>query len=285
MSHNKCHSSIARKRPIAAGFTLIELLVVIAIIAILAAILFPVFAKARENARRASCANNLKQIGLGILQYAGDNDEALPTNSNGRAWPGLVAEYTRAELLFKCPSDGTQPQANNPAQNQVLSYAMNQNLLDSGDNSRIESKGKLAGLPAPASTVMLCEATNIQRNYMTGDQNCMVTRANSASDDNVLNNDGRMATGLVDYANVMPNDSKDMRSSDARHLEMSNWLACDGHVKAVRGIKVSGGFGGRTSEGNVSTMGQHIGPNDNEATAEGTQYSGPNKHIFTFNTQ
>src|SRR5687767_15336393 len=60
------------------GFTLIELLVVIAIIAILAAILFPVFARARENARRTSCASNLKQISLGFLQYAQDYDERLP---------------------------------------------------------------------------------------------------------------------------------------------------------------------------------------------------------------
>src|SRR5690349_4775228 len=60
------------------GFTLIELLVVIAIIALLAAILFPVFARARENARRASCQSNLKQIGLGIMQYTQDYDDRLP---------------------------------------------------------------------------------------------------------------------------------------------------------------------------------------------------------------
>src|SRR4028118_1774787 len=60
------------------GFTLIELLVVIAIIGILASILFPVFARARENARRSSCQSNLKQIGLGILQYTQDYDEKLP---------------------------------------------------------------------------------------------------------------------------------------------------------------------------------------------------------------
>src|SRR5471032_187855 len=60
------------------GFTLIELLVVIAIIAILAAILFPVFARARENARRASCQSNLKQIGLGFQQYSQDYDERFP---------------------------------------------------------------------------------------------------------------------------------------------------------------------------------------------------------------
>jgi prepilin-type N-terminal cleavage/methylation domain-containing protein len=65
-----------RRKP--TGFTLIELLVVIAIIAILAAILFPVFARARENARKASCASNLRQLGLAVLQYSGDYDECYP---------------------------------------------------------------------------------------------------------------------------------------------------------------------------------------------------------------
>jgi len=59
------------------GFTLIELLVAIAVIAILAAILFPVFARARENARRSSCTSNLKQQGLAIMQYAQDYDELM----------------------------------------------------------------------------------------------------------------------------------------------------------------------------------------------------------------
>ncbi|MCW3058828.1 MAG: prepilin-type N-terminal cleavage/methylation domain, partial [Capsulimonas sp.] len=63
------------------GFTLIELLVVIAIIAILAAILFPVFAKAREKARQISCASNMKQLALGLLQYNQDNDESMPTTN------------------------------------------------------------------------------------------------------------------------------------------------------------------------------------------------------------
>src|SRR5262249_14660549 len=69
-----------QRRP--TGFTLIELLVVIAIIAILAAILFPVFAAAREKARQAMCTSNLKQLGLGLLQYAGDYDECPPDGIN-----------------------------------------------------------------------------------------------------------------------------------------------------------------------------------------------------------
>lgn len=103
------------------GFTLIELLVVIAIIAILAAILFPVFARARENARRASCQSNLKQIGLGLLQYAQDYDESNPavnvdvkTGINGGGSGSIPIEvqlnpYIKSYELWKCPSDTSNP--------------------------------------------------------------------------------------------------------------------------------------------------------------------------------
>jgi prepilin-type N-terminal cleavage/methylation domain-containing protein/prepilin-type processing-associated H-X9-DG protein len=96
------------------GFTLIELLVVIAIIAILAAILFPVFARARENARRASCQSNLKQIGLGLMQYTQDYDERYPrfgedpNLSAGRTtpnWTQTIQPYIKSTQLFRCPSN------------------------------------------------------------------------------------------------------------------------------------------------------------------------------------
>ena len=88
------------------GFTLIELLVVIAIIAILAAILFPVFARARENARKASCMSNLKQIGLGLSQYTQDYDEKflVQSVSSGQHFGYLLQPYLKSTQILICPS-------------------------------------------------------------------------------------------------------------------------------------------------------------------------------------
>lgn len=105
------------------GFTLIELLVVIAIIAILAAILFPVFARAREQARKTTCISNLKQVGLGLMMYAQDYDETFPVanqeadriprgqahnwNGSGARSPHLVEvihPYTKNDQMFDCPT-------------------------------------------------------------------------------------------------------------------------------------------------------------------------------------
>jgi len=103
------------------GFTLIELLVVIAIIAILAAILFPVFGRARENARRSSCQSNVKQIMLGVLQYVQDNDERYPFghNQGGGAGGGYqnwyigTDPYLKSRQIFSCPSDSSTVGAGN----------------------------------------------------------------------------------------------------------------------------------------------------------------------------
>ena len=102
--------SVPRKN---SAFTLVELLVVIAIIAILASILFPVFARARENARRSSCQSNLKQIGLGMEQYKNDYDGYYPPATIGSSptysYPTLIFPYVKSEGVFVCPSGETNP--------------------------------------------------------------------------------------------------------------------------------------------------------------------------------
>jgi len=88
------------------GFTLIELLVVIAIIAILAAILFPVFARAREKARQSSCLSNIKQMTLGSLMYCQDYDEMFHTYDY---WYNFITPYVKNTQIFVCPSLHNQP--------------------------------------------------------------------------------------------------------------------------------------------------------------------------------
>src|ERR1700693_459962 len=91
------------------GFTLIELLDVIAIIAILAAILFPVFAKVREKARMTSCLSNEKQLGLGVTQYVQDNDELFPSGNkgDGAGWAGQIYPYVKSVAVYHCPDDSS----------------------------------------------------------------------------------------------------------------------------------------------------------------------------------
>ncbi len=180
------------------GFTLIELLVVIAIIAILAAILFPVFARARENARRASCQSNLKQIGLGILQYKQDYDELYPSEGVGSltnpGWAYNIQPYVKSEQLFQCPSETTGPAPGATMLDRSVGtftdYWYNFNLGQQSD----------ASVAYPANTVM--------------------------------NGDG---TGGASNHNVsqVPNSA-----AATRHLEGANYAFADGHVKWFRPEKV-----------------------------------------------
>ncbi|MDR3708822.1 MAG: DUF1559 domain-containing protein [Capsulimonadaceae bacterium] len=141
------------------AFTLIELLVVIAIIAILAAILFPVFATAREKARQSACSSNMKQIGLAIVQYEQDYDETVPAggdwHDNGCGWAGQIYPYVKSKKAFICPSDtGTAIP--------VTSYGYNMNFVYAGGSSTWNPPvgWLLSKFVSPAKTVMLFEMTN-----------------------------------------------------------------------------------------------------------------------------
>lgn len=202
------------------GFTLIELLVVIAIIAILAAILFPVFARARENARRSSCSSNLKQIGLGLMQYVQDYDEIMPMNNTNEAaggiWMDKIQPYIKSYQLFKCPSDSSaaQPAYNTPN----TSYGINMvGWGESGGNPNgpsISQSGKpvaMAGIGSPTTTVFAMDCNSAQMASQWAD----LTQGNLQINQNA--SPRTMGGGAVE-----------------RHLETINLLWCDGHVKSAK---------------------------------------------------
>jgi prepilin-type N-terminal cleavage/methylation domain-containing protein/prepilin-type processing-associated H-X9-DG protein len=162
------------------GFTLIELLVVIAIIAILAAILFPVFARARENARKSSCMSNTKQISLAVLQYAQDNDERLPGyyTTSSYIWYHRIEPYLKSRTVMLCPSD-KQADHTKPITTSNLSYGWNYLYLALGTSGTgplgpFTATGRLLPeITFPAETVLIADGGNrtaqyaVQWNYTT----------------------------------------------------------------------------------------------------------------------
>jgi len=134
------------------GFTLIELLVVIAIIAILAAILFPVFARAREKARQTACLNNVKQLSLAVLQYVQDYDEVLPNYYNymtGRYWYQMAYPYMMNLQIMKCPS---RP-------DRAIGYGWNIDEMGYGSSTSIGASVPLATIKSPSETIWIAEST------------------------------------------------------------------------------------------------------------------------------
>ncbi len=241
------------------GFTLIELLVVIAIIAILAAILFPVFQKVRENARKTACLSNMKQLGLGVTQYTQDNDENYPTGqrgSLGEGWAGTIFPYVKSVGVFLCPDDPTKGETHGAVVSYPISYAGNLNFMrrDAGSASDPHSGQSLASLTAPAKTVLLVECSGLNGPLNdpaefngAGGQTSGVT---NGGDGNLFHSGnaagGLLQTGWLGGRNGTANTLKGnppagFAAKTGRHTDGSNFLMTDSHAKWMRGSQVSDG--------------------------------------------
>lgn len=213
------------------AFTLIELLVVIAIIAILAAILFPVFAQARESARMTSCLSNQKQLALGILQYVQDYDEthpmvfysASPTLTGAPdqpwgpwanahiGWDKQIYPYVKNVQIFKCPTTGpgvdTGPLGNDSKPTGTLNYAINAHLAtyptqiaDPGYNQPTDAHPghQLAAVRYPASTILLVEAVRAASTGAANSELRTLEWGYQGGHATELNGDGQADTGATD---------------------------------------------------------------------------------------
>ena len=224
----------SQKRPTGyQGFTLIELLVVIAIIAILSAILFPVFAQAREKARQTTCENNLYELGLSFIQYAEDNDEQFPqgiSGSHGEGWAGQVLTYHKSRGMYKCLDDVTTPSAPNLT---VVSYGYNSNLTNVNNSGLTAS---LAFLTSPSKTVLYFETVANNNIDLTDDVTSFASNGTGTPEP---------ATAKFDTGNLdgMTNLFKTSYVKDAkgRHNGGANYVYCDTHVKWIKPENVSTG--------------------------------------------
>ena len=247
------------------GFTLIELLVVIAIIAILAAILFPVFARARENARKANCLSNQKQIGLALMQYTQDWDEMYPysyyyVNGSGGSggyvhWSYLLQSYAKSEKMFVCPSDkekGLLPTNTFDYQVPRISYISNEVLM--GRPRAHFSSVSSAEVEYPSDLIAVAETTDYKYGIggSSGPSGGAPKSHRPANAFTPWNNDSTYAASYqyVSYTDWAAAEASAAAAADfindesqthlrycssGRHNDGCNYVFADGHAKWLKG--------------------------------------------------
>jgi len=224
------------------GFTLIELLVVIAIIAILAAILFPVFSKVREKARQAACASNLKQIGLAITQYTQDYDETMPLDSDGtRSFKQIIQPYIKSTDVLKCPSNpavgkpdwvGETNDVNIPRSYSGARYDSSSDPSVFAYSNGVAIGTSLSAVQAPASVLDVVESTTSFPDFSVA-------------------SDGLFDCDENDNTNCLSGYGGNLF---AGHESFANFLFCDGHVKAMKPLATIDTAEGGTGNINLWTI-------------------------------
>lgn len=264
------------------GFTLIELLVVIAIIAILAAILFPVFAKAREKARQSSCSSNMRQIGIAFASYAQDWDERFPNswqlgpdtnvpvsgNSAHSYWDSQLTSYVKSDGVFKCPSNSLKrysmhaartAQGNTKVRTRVVSYGLNDQILNIGRATTASAFPWSGKPPAPAPLARIQDSANtilvgeLMRYAMGKNPSANTATGQSPGDDTDIDVGYHILQGGAATAFDDQNWNTDWGAARDIHTGGANFLFADSHVKYERLIQTLGsrGTAGFTALGGI----------------------------------